>query len=302
MQHMNCMDGVLLVDKPSGPTSHDIVARLRSVSGERNIGHTGTLDPLASGLLPLVLGRATRLAQFLTGHDKTYDALIRLGSFTDTDDAQGRVLSDSGGGPRPDDAALDAALAGWRGTFPQTPPRHSAKKVGGHKAYDLARQDQPVVLEPVSVTVRSLELVSRSGDDVRVTVTATAGFYVRALARDLGQALGCGAHLAALRRTRSGTFGIDQALPFADVERLGRDVARHLLSPADALGDLDAVTVTEPGLRRAIHGNPLSPEHLSGRWVPPGGAAPVRVLDEAGVLVAVAYARGGALHPAVVLS
>ncbi|HEX5068878.1 MAG TPA: tRNA pseudouridine(55) synthase TruB [Vicinamibacterales bacterium] len=295
------MDGVLLVDKPSGPTSHDIVARLRSVSGERSIGHTGTLDPLASGLLPLVLGRATRLAQFLTGGDKTYDAVIRLGSFTDTDDAQGQAVPDAGGGPRPDDAALDAALTAFRGTFLQVPPRHSAKKIAGHKAYDLARQDRPVDLDPVSVTVRSLDLISRSGDDVRLTVTATAGFYVRALARDIGQALGCGAHLAALRRTRSGTFGVEQALPFADVERLGRDVERHLLSPSEALRDLAVVTVTELGLRRARHGNPLSPEHLSGRWVPPG-AAPVRVLDEAGRLVALAYARGGALHPSVVLS
>jgi len=152
------------------------------------------------------------------------------------------------------------------------------------------------------VTVRSLEFVSREGDDVRVIVIATPGFYVRALARDLGQALGCGAHLAALRRTRSGPFDVDQALPFADVERLGREVGPHLLSPAQALANLTAVTVTEAGLRRALHGNPLAPEHLAGRWVPPGDAAPVRVLDASGSLVALAYARGGALHPAVVLS
>lgn len=297
------MDGVLLVDKPSGPTSHDIVARLRSVSGERSIGHTGTLDPLASGLLPLVLGRATRLAQFLTGGDKTYDAVIRLGSFTETDDAQGRVIpGHEGGTAAPADDALESVLETFRGTFPQVPPRHSAKRIGGHKAYDLARQDQPIALEPVSVTVRSLELVSRTGDDVRVTVTATPGFYVRALARDIGQALGCGGHLAALRRTRSGTFAVEQALPFADVERLGRDVSAHLLSPALALAELSAVTVTEPGLRRALHGNPLAPEHVAGRWIPPGNAAPIRVLDPAGGLVALAYSRGGALHPAVVLS
>jgi len=296
------MDGVLLVDKPSGPTSHDIVARLRSVSGERSIGHTGTLDPLASGLLPLVLGRATRLAQFLTGGDKTYDAVIRLGNFTDTDDAQGQALPDSGGGAHPDDAALEAALEGFRGAFLQVPPQHSAKKVDGRKAYDMARQAQPIALEPVTVTVRSLDLISRNGDDVRVVLTVTPGFYVRALARDLGRALRCGAHLAALRRTRSGTFDVERALPFADVERLGREVASHLLSPSEALADLAAVTVTDLGLRRALHGNSLAPEHLSGRWVPPSGAAAVRVLDDAGTLVALAYARGGALHPTVVLS
>jgi tRNA pseudouridine55 synthase len=300
------MDGVLLIDKPTGPTSHDVVARLRSTTGERSVGHTGTLDPLASGLLPLVLGRATRLAPFLSGGDKTYEALIRLGTFTDTDDAQGRPLPlPEGFGARPDDAALAAALAAFRGTFPQVPPQHSAKKVGGKKAYDMARQDQPLELEPVSVTVRSLDLTARDGDDVRIVVTATSGFYVRALARDLGQALGCGAHIAALRRTRSGTFDLAQALPFADAERLGRALADRLLTPSQALEEFAAVTVTEPGLRRALHGNPLAPEHLAGRWVPPNegpGANPVRVLDAGGRLVALAYARGGALHPAVVLS
>jgi len=304
------MDGVLLVDKPSGPTSHDVVARLRSVTGERSVGHTGTLDPLASGLLPLVLGKATRLSPFLTGGDKSYEATIRLGVFTDTDDAQGRPLEASAdaGATRPDDGALAAALEAFRGTFLQVPPRHSAKKVGGKKAYDMARQDRPLELEPVSVTVRSLDLVARDGDDVRIVVTATSGFYVRALARDLGQALGCGAHIAALRRTRSGTFDVAHALSFADAERLGRDLAGHLLTPAQALEELASVTVTEPGLRRALHGNALSPEHLAGRWVPPPvivegpTARPVRVLDASGQLVALAYARGGALHPAVVLS
>lgn len=297
------MDGVLLVDKPIGPTSHDIVARLRSVSGERSIGHTGTLDPLASGLLPLVLGKATRLSPFLMGSDKTYEVAIRLGAFTDTDDAQGRPMDAPDAATRPDDAGLLAALADFRGTFQQVPPRHSAKKVGGKKAYDLARQDQPLELEPVSVTVRSLDLIARDGDDVRIVVTATSGFYVRALARDLGQRLGCGAHIAALRRTRSGTFDITHALPFADAERLGRGLAGHLLTPSQALQELAAVTVTAPGLRRAQHGNPLSPEHLAGRWPTEGPETrPIRVLDEGGQLIALAYARGGVLHPSVVLS
>jgi len=297
------MDGVLLIDKPSGPTSHDVVARLRSVTGERSIGHTGTLDPLATGLLPLVLGKATRLSAHLTGGAKSYDATVRLGFFTDTDDALGRPLADPSA-TRPDEADILAALEACRGSYDQVPPNHSAKKVGGRKAYDMARVDAPLILEPVSVTVSSLEYLDRTDDLLRLTVTASAGFYVRSLARDLGRTLGCGAHLAALRRTRSGAFDVAHALTLADAERLGPGVLAHLVSPADALGDLPAVTVTPLGLTRALHGNPLNPGHMAGRSLPPSGgpvARLVRILDADGRLIALAHSRGGALHPAVVL-
>jgi tRNA pseudouridine55 synthase len=294
------MDGVLLIDKPGGPTSHDVVARLRTVARERSVGHTGTLDPMATGLLPLVLGRATRLSSFLTGRDKTYEAIVRLGFATDTDDAQGQPLGPASAG-LPSAERVRDAVARFRGDLQQLPPRHSAKKVAGHKAYDLARREQPVALEPVAVTVVDIECVRFDLDLVHITVTAGAGFYVRALARDLGEALGCGAHLAGLRRTRSGRFEVADALPLAEAERLGPDVAAHLISPADALSDLAAVTVTELGQKRAQHGNPLNPEHLAGRWVPPPGGAAVRVLDSAGALIALAHSRGGSLHPAVVL-
>jgi tRNA pseudouridine55 synthase len=298
------MDGVLLIDKPSGPTSHDVVARLRAVSGERSIGHTGTLDPLATGLLPLVLGKATRLSPYLTGRDKTYEAIVRFGFATDTDDAAGQPLG-AASNDLPDESRIAEVLKQFEGEIQQMPPRHSAKKIGGHKAYDLARRDEPVALESVPVTVRAIACTGREGDRAHVTVTASSGFYVRALARDLGQALGCGAHLAALRRTRSGRFGIEDAMPLADAERLGRAIADRLITPADALGDLPAVTVTQAGRKRAQHGNPLGPEHLAGRWLPPvaGGPnpAPVRILDENGSLLALAHSRGGSLHPAVVL-
>jgi tRNA pseudouridine55 synthase len=297
------MDGVRLVDKPSGPTSHDVVARLRRVTGERAIGHTGTLDPRATGLLCLVIGKATRLASVLSGSDKTYEAVVRLGTVTSTDDADGDTL-ETFAGPLPDDAAVDAALHGFRGTFDQRPPIHSAKKVGGQKAYDLARRDQPVDLKAVPVTVSSLERTSREDDLVTLRVTATAGFYVRALARDLGVALGCGAHLHALRRTRVGRFAVADALSLAAAERIGPALLEHIMTPADALADLPAVTVTDAGLRRAVHGNPLGPEHLEGRSVPVAGqslAGRVRVLAADGHLVALAHSRGGALHPAVVL-
>ena len=296
------MDGVLLIDKPSGPTSHDVVARVRSVSGERSVGHTGTLDPRATGLLALVLGKATRLASVLSGSDKTYLATVRLGSTTDTDDADGSVTSTSGS--RPDDHAIDAALGQFIGAFDQMPPNHSAKKVGGHKAYDLARRAEPVVLKTAPVTVRSLHRTGRDGDLISLVVTASAGFYVRALARDLGQALGCGAHLDALRRTTVGRFDVAQALPLDAAERLGPALAAHILSPADALGDFPSVTVNADGLRRVLHGNPLSPDHLQGRAIPVAGSAPsmrVRVLADDGHLLALAASRGGALHPTVVL-
>ena len=334
------MDGVLLIDKPSGPTSHDVVARLRRTTGERGIGHTGTLDPLATGVMALVLGRATRLAPFLSGGDKTYEAAIRLGVATDTDDALGRPLG-AATTSWPDDAALASALDAFRGTFDQVPPAHSAKKVGGEKAYDLARRDQPMILEPVPVTVRLLEVLHRDNDRLAVRVSATAGFYVRALARDLGRRLGCGAHLEGLRRTRSGWFDLSRAMPLGEAERLGPDVAGSLISPADALPDLPAVEVNEVGLKRVTHGNWLGPEHLASRvsreesesapaaraGVGPrasevplagaranGGGAPfalskedtagrrqVRVLSSDGRLMAIAEPRRGALHPVVVL-
>jgi len=295
------MDGVLLIDKPAGPTSHDVVARLRRAIGQRAIGHTGTLDPNATGLLPLVLGRATRIASLLSGGDKNYDASIRLGFATDTDDTEGSPLGEPAT-VLPDDAAVLDALEHFRGAFEQVPPAHSAKKVEGARAYDLARRSRHVALQPVTVTVHALEWVGRDGDAVHVRVTAASGFYVRALARDLGARLGCGGHLAALRRTRSGPFAVTDALPLLEAERLGRDVAPHVLSAAAALPELAAVRVTDLGRRRAMHGNPLQPQHVEGQWVPVlATAAPVKVLDEAGELIALARMRGGALHPVVVL-
>ena len=296
------MDGVLLIDKPEGPTSHDVVARLRSVTRERSVGHTGTLDPRATGLLPLVLGKATRLASLLTGTDKTYDAVVRLGFATDTDDADGRALSEPT--PLPEAGAVLQALEQFRGVIHQVPPAHSAKKVGGHKAYDLARRDQAVELAPVTVTVHALEGARLDGDLLAFTVRATAGFYVRALARDLGTALGGGAHLASLRRTVAGRFRVEDAVPLDEAERLGADVAAHLIPMAEAVGHLPAVTVNAAGLRRAEHGNTLNPNHLEHPWIPASGTAAgpgVRILDADGRLLALAHSRGGALHPAVVL-
>ena len=294
------MNGVLLVDKPSGPTSHDVVARLRRATGERAIGHTGTLDPRATGLLPLVLGRATRLASLLSSGDKTYEATICLGVATDTDDADGQPIGAVAALPAA--GAVLEALDAFRGTFQQVPPRHSAKKIAGRKAYELARRAQPVDLAPVAVTVTALERLSLDGAFLQVRVSAGSGFYVRALARDLGERLGCGAHLHALRRTRSGGFDVASALPLDEAERLGRDLESRLIPAAEALPHLPSVQMTASGLTRAMHGNPLGPTDLEGRWVPPAGVGgPVRLLAGDGRLVALAHSRGGALHPVTVL-
>jgi tRNA pseudouridine55 synthase len=294
------VDGLLLIDKPTGPTSHDVVASLRRATGEPRIGHTGTLDPLATGLLLLVLGRATRLASLLTAGNKTYEAVIQLGSTTDTDDATGTPS----GVPvteLPGDDAIEQAVMRFHGTFAQVPPSHSAKKIGGRKAYDLARRQQPVALEPVDVTVYEIGCTGRDGGRISIRVSASTGFYVRALARDLGRVLGCGAHLGALRRTHSGTFDVGDALPLAEAERLGPEVARHLVSPADALPDLPVVQVADLGVRRAVHGNALGPEHLVRPLRDFNFRGRVRVIAPDGRLVALADARGGALHPVVVL-
>ena len=296
------MDGLLLIDKPAGPTSHDIVSRLRRSSGERRIGHTGTLDPGATGLLPLVFGRATRLAAYISAGNKTYDATIRLGFATETDDALGKPLGDPASDvPAP--AAIEAALGQFCGTFDQLPPSHSAKKVQGHRAYELARMARPVELKTAQVTVLALEGVEVHHDLVRVHVTATPGFYVRSLARDLGAALGCGGHLQSLRRERHGVFDVRDALALDEAERLGRGLSERLVAPADALPALPLVRLTAAGLTRAVHGNSLGPEHLEDRWIPATGASaqPVRVVAGDGRLVALAHIRGGTLHPVVVL-
>lgn len=296
------MDGVLLIDKPSGPTSHDVVARIRNIAKERSVGHTGTLDPMATGLLPLVMGKATRLAPYFSGSEKTYVAEVRLGFETTTDDAQGDPLGAASTSiPNPESVRL--SLSQFAGSFEQVPPQVSAKRVDGKKSYDLVRKDKGVELKPVQVHISSLVVHGCTGALVHLEVTASAGFYVRALARDLGRALGCGAHLSALRRTKSGTFDLRDAIKFEDAERLGPGLEAHLISPAMALAHFPSVTANLTGFKRATHGNSLSPEHLAGRFVPlVETGQKVRILREDGSLIALADSRGGELHPTVVLA
>lgn len=293
------MDGLLVADKPEGVTSHDVVSLARRVLGEKRIGHTGTLDPLATGVLPLACGRATRLVRFLTGVDKDYAATILFGVTTDTHDVTGTETGRSSSTPTR--AALTSALAALTGSYLQTPPAYSAKKIGGRRAYELARRDEPITLKAVPVHVSSLELVGFTGDRCRIRLTCSTGFYVRALARDIGERCGTGACLEALRRTRSGIFTIDEAIPIEALESAA-DAAALLIPLERLLLDLPAATVTSEGLARVSHGQEIRPSDLLGGVGPPPGAW-IRLLDASGALVAVGTPRHalGLLHPEVVL-
>lgn len=297
------IDGVLVVDKPSGPTSHDVVARVRRALRTRRVGHTGTLDPLATGVLPLVLGRATRLASLLSSDHKSYEAAVRLGCATDSYDAAERVAAGLVPPPAPDvhRDQVEAALEAFRGEFMQTPPAYSAKKIGGVAAHRLARRDRPVEPAPVRVTVFELVLLGLDAGLVTLRVTVSAGFYVRSLAHDLGQQLGCGAHLEALRRTAAGAFVLDSAVPLDQVEAEGPNAESHVIPMERLLPEIPGVRLNERGTTRVSHGNWVGPAEFAegGHAVAPGK---VRLLDDAGRLLAIANAsQDGLLHPAVVL-
>ena len=311
-------DGVLVVDKPTGPTSHDIVACVRRALGLKKVGHLGTLDPLATGVLPLVVGRATRLASLLGGATKQYDAVIRLGLITDTYDITGTVVggadasrpdaaSGAGGGPQPTPETIARAAAGFVGSYPQRPPLFSAKRINGVRAYELARRQEPVEMPPARVTVEALTVLSVDGPRVRCRIVCSSGFYARSLAHDLGEVLGCGGCLETLRRERHGPFNLQAAVPLAQVVEDGAAVATQLVPMGSLLPGTPAVVVSALGAKRAAHGNPLGvADMVTGA---PGGdiALPdtgrVRILDEGGHLLAIADRRGGdgTLHPKIVL-
>lgn len=216
------MDGVIVVDKPEGWTSHDVVGKARRIARTKKIGHLGTLDPIATGVLPLVVGRATRLAQFYTRSDKIYEGVVRFGWSTNTYDRAG-VAAGEAVAVTLDPAALENLLERFRGEFLQTPPPVSAKKVDGKRAYELARRSLPVELEPVTVHVYELTVLDVNGAEARLRAHCSGGTYMRSIAHDLGQALGCGAHLASLRRLASGEFEIDQARTIAQLEALAAE-------------------------------------------------------------------------------
>ena len=354
------MDGLLIIDKPAGPTSHDIVARMRRTLREKRIGHTGTLDPAATGVLLLVLGKATRLAKFLSTSDKAYEAVVRFGFATDTADAQGQPIGPVWKGLPPSREAIERTLDEFRGTYLQQPPAFSAKKIAGKRSHKLARararaatdaqeldarpkpsryndvsdprelaptdpfepnltnlpdpSDLPDVVAlpaPTSVTVRRLEIVSLEAEYVTLHVDCSAGFYVRSLAHDMGERLGVGAHIAGLRRTRTGDFTIEQAMDFDTAERDPEGTAAALVPLADMLPRMASVTLTADGVLRALHGREIRPaDALRTKDIGPRttadegpGTTFIRLLDQGGALIGVATpaTTPGALHPSVVL-
>ena len=288
------LNGVVVVDKPVGPSSFGIVSQARRLTGARKVGHGGTLDPAASGVLPICFGEATKIAQFLLDADKEYEATIRFGVVTDTYDATGAVTARAAAGHLTA-AGVEAALGAFRGWIEQRPPAFSALKREGRPLYALARAGEHVEVAARRVRIDAFDLVSLEGEGsagpagslaleqpaARVTVACSKGTYIRSLAHDLGAALGPGAHLEALRRTRSGPFGLAEAIA---PDALG-SAAALLISPADALRALPSLTLSTP-LVLAVSQGKLVPWRALGEPAP--GDGPVRLLDGEGTLVAVA--------------
>lgn len=282
--------GVLLIDKPAGITSHDAVAVVRRATHTRRVGHAGTLDPFATGLLVVLVGRGTRLIPYVEGEPKVYEATIRFGAETDTDDSTGECVRVAAA---PHDEVIAEAIARLTGGIEQLPPAYSAKQVGGTRAYAAARRGESLDLPAARVTVHEWKVTGRSGDDLRATITCGGGTYIRALARDVGRLTNSAAHLASLRRTHAGPFAVRDAVA-VDALR-GADVAMQPLLvcvPSLPVHRLDAAD-----LGRVGHGNPIAmPAEIS---VTEGER--VALVDDEETLIAVAERMGNALQPTLVL-
>ncbi len=303
------LSGIFIIDKPAGMTSHDVVAKARTILGTRQVGHFGTLDPFATGVLPLSVGKATRFAQFYLRSRKAYEGAIRFGFSTDTYDATGKPTSEPFA-PRLDLAALNKIVLDLTGRVMQTPPPFSAKRVGGTRAYELARKQQPVKLTPVEVDIYALELLGVEGELVRFAVECSGGTYVRSLAHDIGQKLGCGAHLAALRRTAVAEFQESRAVT---LEKLAQAVQQGQVEscrvPLEALlPDCPELVVRGREEQSVRHGHKfelarsLWPDGAKGAN-PPAGIHLLKILNAQRRLIAVArHVSGSIYHPNLVLA
>lgn len=258
MSNQATPSGILLLDKPEGITSNAALGRAKRIVGIKKAGHTGTLDPMASGLLVLCFGQATKVAGFLLDSDKTYEAQVQLGVTTDSEDAEGEVLEQKPV-PNLDNASVEAVLERFRGPIEQIPPMHSALKHKGRRLYELARRGETVERPPRAVVIHALELIDRSEEALLLRIACSKGTYIRSLARDIGEAVGCGAHLCGLRRTASEPFYIADAVKLDALESLTREQARALLTPPDrALEYLPAVKLCEQQAQRIVQGQRLS--------------------------------------------
>jgi tRNA pseudouridine55 synthase len=290
------LNGVLVVDKPAGWTSHDVVARTRRVLGERSIGHLGTLDPMATGVLPLVLGRMTRLCQFYSESEKTYEGTIRLGSATDTYDAEGELV----GEPKEVNVTLEdisVAVGAFLGPLQQVPPPFSAKKIQGVPAYKLARRKQEVELKAVEVEVKAFDVLSLDGATVAFRCRVSSGTYVRSLAHELGEKLGIGAHLAGLRRTAVAEFSLEQSHTLEEIEKAVAQASLEalMIHLRRVLPAIPCVTATEADIAKIRNGRTVNlPEMSRSPWV--------KVFAGQTDLVCMATRVAGTLfHPKVVL-
>ncbi len=278
----NAVSGILVVDKPVGMTSHDVVEIIRKGTGIRRAGHTGTLDPRASGVLVILIGPAVRLSEFVSASDKRYQAILRLGSTTDTYDADGRFTRQASAPVNVTEAQFEEVLQRFVGEIEQTPPPYSAVKVQGRKAYEMARQGEQVELEPRKITVYHLEVLEWAPPEVVIDVHCSSGTYVRSLANDVGAALGCGAYLVGLRRTKSGRFSLRDAVPLRKLQEafVAGNWYQYLIPAAEALAEWPAVELNPDEVEEVKHGHRV-------KAVPDSKPGLVRGVSMAGELIAI---------------
>jgi tRNA pseudouridine55 synthase len=293
------MDGVITINKPSGVTSHDVVESVRKILHEKRIGHTGTLDPLATGVLVLCVGRATRIAQYLEAGEKEYKAIMRLGVTTDTLDAEGQILETRSYTP-PDRQKIIDVLKGFTGSIMQRPPAYSAVKVAGVPSYKLARVGKAELLKPRAVTIQSIELTAYEDPVASLSVRCSKGVYIRTLCAEIGEALGMGAHLIGLERTRSGRFSLDHAITLDSLRAtMMAGNAEQVITPIDdALAAFPAIPISDAETVRVLHGNqiscPSSFANITGDRV--------RLHSPSGRLLGIARIVAGVLKPDLVFS
>jgi tRNA pseudouridine55 synthase len=277
----NAISGILVVDKPVGMTSHDVVQIVRNGTGIRRAGHTGTLDPRASGVLVILIGPAVRLSEYVSAADKRYQAIVKLGSSTDTYDSEGKFTQQSDEPVAVTEEQFEIALSGFIGEIEQTPPAYSAVKVKGRRAYDMARKGEEVKLEPRKIQVFNLEVLEWAPPEVVIDAHCSSGTYIRSLANDVGDALGCGAYLVGLRRTKSGRFSLREAVPLHELKEAfsAGKWYQYLIPAAEALGDWVSLELSPEQVDEVRHGHriPAAPDSKPGL---------VRGISMAGELVA----------------
>ena len=277
------MDGIVIIDKPQDWTSQDVTAKLRGVFQTRRIGHGGTLDPMATGVLPVFVGRATRGVEFFEHADKVYEATLRLGLTTDTEDITGNVLTETAVSVT--EEQVKSALEQFKGEIQQIPPMYSAIKVNGQKLYDLARKGKEVERKPRSVTILALDFLGMEGSDVRLRVHCSKGTYIRTLCKDIGQALGCGGCMAALRRTAAGSYTQEQAIALADLVSC-ENPGQYLQAVDTLFAQYPAVTLTEKQALRCRNGNTFSIDLPDGTY---------RAYDQNGEFLMLAKVESGTM-------